>query len=813
MAEEIIEDPEVPTQIKMQAGDLIADINAFQSAGVTLLTTAKTVDQTVSTVQQAEQLVAQAPEAVRFGAVETRVYKATEALSQTAGLPAASKQKLKSILKTVPKPEPVAPPNLEVAALYAQIHDVVSHFRDTVIQKELNPRLKSFHEEVRKNTKCVKRAVQTLREPEQYCEINWQNVAQRFGPDQVQLMQQEIGPIVAHLHERVKLIKEIEGLYFESYVLCRDGDAVGCEKKRDLELRGSCSVAGAKGFAGPTQEEISKGQLESLSATRVTALRPYCGELWRKTDAELREILGTTKKDKEKAGKAPLSQIIATPSVSPTTKAIASEVVTSLSTVSTAKTNLVQAAQAIAPSVVTVEEAKQLAQQLPTVLEQPVAMLVDAQDQAIQATEALAKQPDVPSAKAILRDQFIQTYGQAEGKRVQYEYNRILSKIDSGADVTEDTKQLAKLVALRAKLNTLHNQFAGEQALEDKLAAFREEQSNPALSLDQVIANYRAAIPLYTETLRLYKIYLAEVAPLRPTMKTEYRNQLNEAIKAKLFAGQLENLEAEIHAFAKEQAANFPVKFGKDVECLVGKYSCLQGAELVKLLGQGAYGATYNACVNENCQYVIKVQRHNAEYLNEITVYQKLKDWPGIKMLNSTTCEGICGKDGNVPIGIIVLEKWDGDLKSDQAWANALTNLGEFVQQLGEQIRYLHGTAGYIHWDIQRRNVLYKGTRFTIVDFGVANSINTSVPFGYTDNVSWLRQQFNIPMSEVFFFLKNTLELAEQSNWFLVDYYLVMYAILVHPSLDPFAKKQLILAFLQQQHNTAAIIDAITVRH
>ncbi len=652
-----------------------------------------------------------------------------------------------------------------------------------------------------------------------------------------------------------------------------------------------------------------------------------------------------TEKGKERVGKPEVKQAIEatlySPEVPTKIKMIASDLIANIEEFKAAGDTLLKTAQTVAPATNTVEQAEALAPAVPEVLAKPAVRFAEAETRVFEKGSALAQQPNLPpdtklALKSILktlpepekgktrvgkpqpsslsvplsvpapmvisqpelREQFIDRYRDAEGKRVKYEYNRIITKMDTGEDATtdienfkqlvdlreqlnviqrqvpqlfvtlindfknkqadpaislnqvlsdykveiskytkmlnfidshaqfkkqtqillkiannedvsEDIRQLTELTALQEKLDELQKQFAGEQFIEEKIDKFKADQTT--LSVAQEIANYKAAVPLYRETLRLYKLYLAEVAPLREATRTEARNKINTAIREKLFAGQLQGLEQEIRDFALEERSNFFVEFGSGITCMLAKYTCLKGGDLIKLLGKGAYGATYNACVNNNCEYVVKVQRDNAEFRNELSVFKQLRGWPGIQLLNNIVCEGNCGPHGTLKVGVLVLEKWDGDIRSDLAWQIVQQNIDEFVRQLGDQIRYLHG-IGYIHWDLFKRNVLYKGLRFTMVDFGVANTISASTlfPFGGTiERVGWL-QRFNMDMEPVYRFLKgHTLELANATNWLIVDYYLVMYAILTHPSLTDQQKVRRVVDFLSKQQNTGPIIAVL----
>jgi hypothetical protein len=175
---------------------------------------------------------------------------------------------------------------------------------------------------------------------------------------------------------------------------------------------------------------------------------------------------------------------------------------------------------------------------------------------------------------------------------------------------------------------------------------------------------------------------------------------------------------------------------------------------------EGAYGVVYKVCnIDNDCNYVMKVQRLGAftKGKNDINLEPKVKsdldDWTaevnvtiefnkygvGAKLASAWLCENEFVKpDGSIKrdlLGIIVSEKWDGNMENQPCLSR------ELLDKLENQVNIIH-KLGYVHMDIFPKNVLCKKNWFgtitdvTLTDFGWVR------PIELVKNDKWILDTF-----------------------------------------------------------------------
>jgi len=122
-----------------------------------------------------------------------------------------------------------------------------------------------------------------------------------------------------------------------------------------------------------------------------------------------------------------------------------------------------------------------------------------------------------------------------------------------------------------------------------------------------------------------------------------------------------------------------------------------------ELLGEGQYGKTYRACNQGNCEYVLKSQKADSSFRNEVQALeelQKTKDVP--KLYAAWTCGGV---------GYIVLE---------QLFQESCPSKEETFKQLKKSLDNFK-KYGWLHVDIHDENYMCtKEGKVVPIDFGWA---------------------------------------------------------------------------------------------
>jgi len=121
-----------------------------------------------------------------------------------------------------------------------------------------------------------------------------------------------------------------------------------------------------------------------------------------------------------------------------------------------------------------------------------------------------------------------------------------------------------------------------------------------------------------------------------------------------------------------------------------------------KMLGSGKFGMVYVTCKNDDCEYVIKIQKETNDYYAEIESLLSLQHTKVVPIVFAAwTCENI---------GYFVIEKLYRCKYNDSImW-----------EQVGKQLDIIR-EAGYLHVDIHKNNVMCtKDGKVVIIDFGYA---------------------------------------------------------------------------------------------
>lgn len=172
----------------------------------------------------------------------------------------------------------------------------------------------------------------------------------------------------------------------------------------------------------------------------------------------------------------------------------------------------------------------------------------------------------------------------------------------------------------------------------------------------------------------------------------------------------------------KELRKNFEERFKETAE-KIKKLPGFENVTIGNLYLKWSFDPIYETCVNDNCNYVSKVMGLNTEEFRENFNKQVkfTKELNNIKIGPKLIANGILELD--VQYGIMVMEKWDSDLKKESAKLQP-----EHIEKLLNQIKLMH-EKGYVHMDIRPENVLVKLnpetkniSDITLIDFEEADT-------------------------------------------------------------------------------------------
>lgn len=257
-------------------------------------------------------------------------------------------------------------------------------------------------------------------------------------------------------------------------------------------------------------------------------------------------------------------------------------------------------------------------------------------------------------------------------------------------------------------------------------------------------------------------------------------------------------LELKIAIIQKNtlKSSNISVKIGKlDVENNIEtdlQDNCFENYKIKELLNYGTYGSIYNVeSINGDQKYVIKFVNI---YDNNAIKFKKEYNIANLFSNNNIGpkiyAAGLCtDKNENGYIGYIIMEKWDTDLNSIWSKNKKVTNFlikdltdcvcnfpKELIIKLKQLIEKIH-KLGYIHYDINPKNILLKIKDnkiydICIADFGFTNKIGKEKQNNLTD------KQYYDYFKEIFpdYFKDKNLTLKDiKNNRKLLDYALLYY--------------------------------------
>jgi serine/threonine protein kinase len=211
------------------------------------------------------------------------------------------------------------------------------------------------------------------------------------------------------------------------------------------------------------------------------------------------------------------------------------------------------------------------------------------------------------------------------------------------------------------------------------------------------------------------------------TIENEEKEQENEIEESKSLDYDFFNMSG----FVLNYENNKPV-IEEDCERL-NKY------ELKEVLGEGAFGSVNLLCYKNNCNYVLKVQKNNDIFLDEVQAHYELQHTNCVpKIFDAWSCNDK---------GYFVIELLSSKINLENK---------EFLKQLNKCVKTLHNN-NWTHNDLKEDNLLFNNKTGNLVlsDLGMATKKTDNLDKTYDklegifdDDVTWLKSKNN-DMTEI----------------------------------------------------------------
>jgi serine/threonine protein kinase len=158
--------------------------------------------------------------------------------------------------------------------------------------------------------------------------------------------------------------------------------------------------------------------------------------------------------------------------------------------------------------------------------------------------------------------------------------------------------------------------------------------------------------------------------------------------------------------------------------------SCMQGWKLDSRIAAGTFGVTYEACMKEDCKYVVKIiplfgkiRQDIVTEIDEDALKEEIEIATfmgerglGPKIYDSWKCNGLLGREKG-PFGFVVMDKLDitlrdwvdqySDLRLAEDRQEILSRWNAIKKVLFKKLKTLH-KLGYVHNDLHDANIMFE---------------------------------------------------------------------------------------------------------
>lgn len=204
------------------------------------------------------------------------------------------------------------------------------------------------------------------------------------------------------------------------------------------------------------------------------------------------------------------------------------------------------------------------------------------------------------------------------------------------------------------------------------------------------------------------------------------------------------------------------------------KNKCLKGHQIKHFLGSGSYGEVYASCLNNNCDYAVKIQqiddeRDQKDFLREVNIGKEMT-----KHNISVPIKAFWFCKSTLPtLAVIVQEKYDQNM----SYRELRDNL-KIKKKAYDLVQKMHA-VGVIHADLFPRNIMYKKTKsgrekIRFIDWGLAWKYKKS-KFGHHREsfIDSLIEHYRSHVGDHSFVLENNTNERLKDNLKLLDYVVV----------------------------------------